>query len=372
VYDAVLRHEAHAAGLGWTSTPGGWFELDGVPRTLIDEFSRRHHQLINRAAEDERGPAGGRTRAGAARLSRPGRTSLIDHDALRAQWRRRAAALAIELPPPWELPAGAGRTEGTTNPAMWGQPRDGSPIGGVPDADAFATRLEGVENALYADAMKQKWFAMRPDKVRSTWMLRGVLLLVALFRSSSALASAYGLAVSLTMLATTVLFYAVVRRVLRWNTVAATVLCLVRHPREAVPGRACGSLAAQQDAHVMTPLLEQRRCLSTHHQYPIMALHEFLGLPQILGAYSAALSPVAEIRQACRVLIEYPAVRQAPERGVVERRESSERSRQVGGNVVASWNRRRQGERHLVFDAPPRLRSPLLQLLVDRFRDGNH
>jgi uncharacterized protein (TIGR04222 family) len=43
----------------------------------------------------------------------------------------------------------------------------------------FSGRLEGVENELYADAMKQKWFAMRPDKVRSTWMMRGVLVLVA-------------------------------------------------------------------------------------------------------------------------------------------------------------------------------------------------
>ena len=43
----------------------------------------------------------------------------------------------------------------------------------------FVARLESVENALYADAMKRKWFNARPDKVRSSWMLRGLLLLLA-------------------------------------------------------------------------------------------------------------------------------------------------------------------------------------------------
>jgi KUP system potassium uptake protein len=41
--------------------------------------------------------------------------------------------------------------------------------------------------------------------------------LVVAFRSSSALASAYGVAVTLTMLTTTALFYCVATRVWRWN-----------------------------------------------------------------------------------------------------------------------------------------------------------
>jgi KUP system potassium uptake protein len=49
----------------------------------------------------------------------------------------------------------------------------------------------------------------------------GSIALVLVFRSSGALAAAYGLAVSLTMAATSVLFYAVVRRVLHWNVVIA-------------------------------------------------------------------------------------------------------------------------------------------------------
>lgn len=49
----------------------------------------------------------------------------------------------------------------------------------------------------------------------------GAIALVMLFRSSAALAAAFGLSVSLTMAATSVLFYAVVRRVLHWNVLLA-------------------------------------------------------------------------------------------------------------------------------------------------------
>jgi KUP system potassium uptake protein len=51
----------------------------------------------------------------------------------------------------------------------------------------------------------------------------GCIALVLAFKNSAALASAYGLAVSLTMAATTILYFAVIRRVLKWNLVAATV-----------------------------------------------------------------------------------------------------------------------------------------------------
>lgn len=43
----------------------------------------------------------------------------------------------------------------------------------------FAERLHGVEQSLYADAMRQKWFRTRPDHVRTRWAGRGVLLLLA-------------------------------------------------------------------------------------------------------------------------------------------------------------------------------------------------
>ena len=55
----------------------------------------------------------------------------------------------------------------------------------------------------------------------NTLLLIGVLLLVILFRSSSALASAYGIAVTGTMVVTSMLAFIVIWKVWRWSAVAA-------------------------------------------------------------------------------------------------------------------------------------------------------
>ena len=55
-------------------------------------------------------------------------------------------------------------------------------------------------------------------------LLVGVLLLVALFRSSSALASAYGIAVTGTMVVTGMMAFIVIWRMWRWSLVAAAAL----------------------------------------------------------------------------------------------------------------------------------------------------
>jgi KUP system potassium uptake protein len=60
----------------------------------------------------------------------------------------------------------------------------------------------------------------------NTLLLVGVLLLVALFRSSSALASAYGIAVTGTMVVTAMMAIIVIRRVWRWRLIAALALML--------------------------------------------------------------------------------------------------------------------------------------------------
>src|SRR5205085_919415 len=60
----------------------------------------------------------------------------------------------------------------------------------------------------------------------NTLLLIGVLLLVALFRSSSALASAYGIAVTGTMVVTAMMAIIVIRRVWGWPLIAALVLML--------------------------------------------------------------------------------------------------------------------------------------------------
>lgn len=57
-------------------------------------------------------------------------------------------------------------------------------------------------------------------------LLAGVLLLVGLFRSSSALASAYGIAVSGTMVVTGMMAFVVIWRMWRWSPLAAAALIL--------------------------------------------------------------------------------------------------------------------------------------------------
>jgi KUP system potassium uptake protein len=62
---------------------------------------------------------------------------------------------------------------------------------------------------------------------RVNWfLLVGVLLLVALFRSSSALASAYGIAVTGTMVVTGVMAFVVIRNVWNWSWMATAALML--------------------------------------------------------------------------------------------------------------------------------------------------
>jgi KUP system potassium uptake protein len=58
----------------------------------------------------------------------------------------------------------------------------------------------------------------------NTLLLIGVLLLVMLFRSSSALASAYGIAVTGTMVVTSLMAFVVIRKVWRWSAIATAVI----------------------------------------------------------------------------------------------------------------------------------------------------
>ena len=60
----------------------------------------------------------------------------------------------------------------------------------------------------------------------NTLLLVGVLLLVLMFRSSSALASAYGIAVTGTMVVTGIMAFVVIWRVWRWSPFAAAALML--------------------------------------------------------------------------------------------------------------------------------------------------
>src|SRR4029079_9967717 len=60
----------------------------------------------------------------------------------------------------------------------------------------------------------------------NAFLLAGVLLLVLMFRSSSALASAYGIAVTGTMVVTGTMAFVVIWKVWRWSPFAAAALML--------------------------------------------------------------------------------------------------------------------------------------------------
>lgn len=60
----------------------------------------------------------------------------------------------------------------------------------------------------------------------NTLLLVGVLMLVVLFRSSGALASAYGIAVTGTMVVTSMMAFVVIHRVWRWSLVATALLII--------------------------------------------------------------------------------------------------------------------------------------------------
>ena len=61
----------------------------------------------------------------------------------------------------------------------------------------------------------------------NTLLALGCIALVIGFRKSEALASAYGIAVTLTMLATTLLLYFAARRVWKWSRIRAGALCAI-------------------------------------------------------------------------------------------------------------------------------------------------
>lgn len=57
--------------------------------------------------------------------------------------------------------------------------RDGNEVKVSELKTTFAARLHAVEESLYEDAMRQKWFRARPDRVRIRWAGRGTLMALA-------------------------------------------------------------------------------------------------------------------------------------------------------------------------------------------------
>ena len=89
LYEAQLRHElSRSLGLEWATPEKGWAELRDVPRTLIDAFSRRRTEIVDRMAEQQ---LSGFHAAKVAAVATRERKESVDLPRLREEWAARAA-----------------------------------------------------------------------------------------------------------------------------------------------------------------------------------------------------------------------------------------------------------------------------------------
>jgi len=89
LYEAQLRYElSRSLRLQWAKPAKGWAELSDVPRTVIDAFSRRRTQIVERMAEQQ---MSGFHAAKVAAVATRERKESGDLPRLREEWAARAA-----------------------------------------------------------------------------------------------------------------------------------------------------------------------------------------------------------------------------------------------------------------------------------------
>ena len=95
----------------------------------------------------------------------------------------------------------------------------------------FSISMQAVQQGwlprLLISHTSEKEFGQIYIKKINYFLMMGCILLVLTFKTSSNLAAAYGIAVTLTMIITTILFYVVAVYRWNWNVFATTALCLV-------------------------------------------------------------------------------------------------------------------------------------------------
>ena len=97
VYHAALRTRIEALGYR-TELSGkhGQFEIGGVTKSLIREFSQRRDDILAKAAELGRGADRPALLREITKRTRDDKINLEDREALRAEWRERAAGLGFD------------------------------------------------------------------------------------------------------------------------------------------------------------------------------------------------------------------------------------------------------------------------------------
>lgn len=90
LYQAALRAHLHASlGVPWEVPRNGLAEISGVPRSVIEHFSQRRAQIVERMTE--RGETSRQAASVAALETRPTKPPTASIDNLRSDWRARAA-----------------------------------------------------------------------------------------------------------------------------------------------------------------------------------------------------------------------------------------------------------------------------------------
>lgn len=127
----------------------------------------------------------------------------------------------------------------------------------------------------------------------NVWLGLGCIALVIGFGSSSALVSAYGIAVTLTMLATTCLFYFAARRLWHWSILRAALTCALFATFEIVFFAANSlkivhggwfPLVTGTVIFIGMTTWKRGRTLMREHLPPAMSLRDFVGSLSLAGA----------------------------------------------------------------------------------------
>jgi conjugative relaxase-like TrwC/TraI family protein len=95
LYEAHLRSALTARlGVGWGPIRNGIADIAGVPRRVIEHFSQRRRQIVDRMADV--GSLGGHAAQVAAYATRQTKNTSVPYTVLRAWWVERAAALGFD------------------------------------------------------------------------------------------------------------------------------------------------------------------------------------------------------------------------------------------------------------------------------------
>lgn len=97
IYHASLRHEMQTLGYQTVQTgKHGQFEVRGVPENVREAFSQRRQDILAKAAELGRDKSETETLRAITTRTRDPKLNVEDRDALRAEWKGRAAALGFD------------------------------------------------------------------------------------------------------------------------------------------------------------------------------------------------------------------------------------------------------------------------------------